>query len=70
MHARAAVMDKSAVRRGTPGREVWSHRGGTGGSNNSGPAGHKMRPAARMYRALADMAAAHHVLRGLKKVKK
>ena len=37
---------------------------------NNGPSGRKMRPAARHYRALADMAARYGVVDGKRKGKK
>lgn len=46
---------------------IWIKRGGGNGTGNNGPTGRKTRPAARMYRALAEMAAAHNVIHGVKK---
>lgn len=48
-------------------KERWRKRGGTGKQGNSGPAGRKLRPAARHYRALADMAASYGVVNGKRK---
>lgn len=63
---RAAVMAPRHLW-GTPALQVKQKRGGTGGSSNSGPAGRKLRPAAKLYRALADMAASYGVVNGVKK---
>lgn len=45
----------------------WVKRGGTGKMGNSGPSGRLLRPAAKRYRSLADMAASYGVVNGIKK---
>lgn len=59
------VIDK----RWYPGKnmDVWVKRGGTGSGSNSGPTGRRARPAARLQRSLADMAASYGVVNGIKK---
>lgn len=46
---------------------IWIKRGGSGGTGNNGPTGWKLRPAARQYRAAADMARGYGVVNGVRK---
>lgn len=63
-----ALMHKGPWKEGAD-KEIWRKRGSVKGGNggNSGPAGRKMKPAAKHYRALAAMAAAHGVVNGVRK---
>lgn len=64
----AAVMHKGEWKPGES-KVILRKRGGGVNSGNSGPAGRKMRPAARHYSALAAMAASHGVVNGKRKGK-
>jgi hypothetical protein len=64
----SAVMHKGPWKEGES-KIILRKRGGGVNSGNSGPAGRKMKPAARHYRALAEMAARYGVVNGKRKTK-
>lgn len=66
MKAHAPVLcSKSHI--GTKSQTLWRRRGSdtSKGGKNSGPSGWKTRPAARMQRALAEMAASNRRGKGI-----
>lgn len=64
-----AVIDKR-WREGDPSpRPIWIKRGAnTGGSDTKGPSGRKLKPAAKLHRALGELAISYGVYCGQKRI--